>query len=144
LSENTDLSRTEVLFAELKRKQNGAELAEARVKTSERRIGELEKMLRDSISRRKQAEAEKLKAQLAPAAERFNKEIEEAYSRFWSVAGELLPRIAERESGFPPQIHFGSPVVNVGDGARLKSLRAIPQILMRPDRLQFSLQETAK
>jgi len=141
LNENTDLSRTEPLFAEMKRKQAGAELAKAKLETTQRRIAELEKMLRDSISQRRKGEAERFKAQLNPAAEAFNREIEEVYAKFWSVASEVLPLIAACESGFPAQIHYGSPIVDSGTGGRLKSLRTMPQILIRPDRLQFILKE---
>lgn len=141
MDENTDIGRTDALFAELKKKESGAELAKVKADTAARRIAEIEKTIRASISGRKKREAERLKAELAPVVARFNAEIEVVYSKFLSVANELLPRIAECESGYSPGINYASPAVSIGDGQKLKTLRAVPQLIVRPSGLLFSLRD---
>jgi hypothetical protein len=141
LDENTDVSRTDALFAEMRKKQDGAELAKVKVSTARRRVAELESNLREALSAYRKREAEKLRSQLAPKIELFNSRIEAAYAEFVPIAREILPQIAESEPGFSRDIYFTNPTVPVEAGKALKTLQSMPRVNLGKSALMFVLKE---
>jgi hypothetical protein len=144
LDENTDINRTEALFAEMRRKQDGAELAKVKVSTAKRRITELEGKLRESISAYRKREAEKLRSQLAPLISGFNEAIEEGYEKFVPQMRELLPQIAALEGQFAPEIYFLSLAIPDQTAKSLKTLKSCPKLTLKEHGVWFTLREREK
>jgi hypothetical protein len=62
-------------------------------------------------------------------------------SDFWSVAKDLLPKIAESNPTPPGKICCGSHVMSLADATALKRVKRHPSIGVLPDKFIFELND---